>query len=235
MHPDVQQLGFLAFFGGGLGAALGGVALLVAVVARKWTLVRTVVGLAVVAAATYAALLAGLSLTSRDQLLGRGVEKHICEIDCHLAYSVTGARTASTLGDGSAAVAARGIFWIVRVQARFDETTMGPRRPLDAPVFGGPRTVVAVDESGRRYAPTAAARAARAGGNEGCLALGQALLPGATCEATLVFDLPVEVRRPRLLVANAEPVAALIVGHEMSVGHRRAYFELVTDPEPAAR
>jgi hypothetical protein len=229
MHTDASAYGFLLFIGAGLGAALGALVLLGALVARKWTLALTLLGVAAVAAAGYAALLAGVSWTSRDVVLGPGVEKHLCEIDCHLAYAVTGVRTAPALGTGAGALSARGTFWIVTVQARFDETTMGPRRPLDAPVYGGPRTVVIVDEQGRRFAPSHAARPARQGAGGECLAEGHPLLPGATCTATLVFDLPGDARRPRLLVATAAPEAALTIGHEMSLGHRRSYFEL--DPQ----
>jgi hypothetical protein len=235
MHPDAPGYGFLLFFGAGLGAALGAVVLVGALVARKWTFALTLLGVAAVAAAGYAALLAGVSLASRDVVLDPGVEKHVCEIDCHLAYTVSGVRTAPALGSGAGAVTARGTFWIVTVQARFDETTMGPRRPLDAPVYGGPRTVVVVDEQGRRFAPSHAARPALPGTGDDCLAVGHPLLPGATCTATVVFDLPGDARRPRLLVANAEPVAALVIGHEMSLGHRRSYFELNPQSGTAVR
>lgn len=226
MHTDATGYGFLLLFGTGLAAVVGAIALLVTVVARRWALSLAVLGVAAVGAAAYAALLVGVSLVSRDVVLGPGIEKHLCEMDCHLAYAVAGVRTAQALGSGAGAVRARGRFWVVTVRARFDETTMGPRRPLDAPVFGGPRTVEIVAGDGRRYAPTNAARTALPGAGLDCLAVGHPLLPGASCEATLVFDLPAGETAPRLLVANAEPVAAFIVGHEMSVGHRRAYFGL---------
>jgi hypothetical protein len=229
MHPDANQLGFLLFLGGALGAVAGGVVLLGAVVARKWALALTILGLGAVGVAAYAALLIGLAVTSRETVLGRGVEKHICEIDCHLAYAVTGVRTAPELRADGAVVPARGRLWIVQVRSRFDETTMGPRRPLNAPVYGGPRTVVIVDERGHRYAPSDAARPALPAAGVDCLAEGHPLLPGASCTATLAFDLPADVRHPRLLVANAAPEAVLVIGHEMSPGHRRAYFELTPD------
>ena len=235
MHTDASGYGFLLLFGTGIGAVVAAVALLVTVVARRWVLALAALGVAAVGAAAYAALLVGVSLVSRDVVLGTGTEKHLCEMDCHLAYAVAGVRTTEELGSGPSAVRARGRFWVVTVRARFDETTMGPRRPLDAPVFGGPRTVEVVAGDGRRYAPTNAPRLALPDAGNECLAAGHPLLPGAWCEATLVFDLPSAETAPRLLVANAAPLAAFIVGHEMSAWHRRSYFELNPQPLAAAR
>jgi len=36
----------------------------------------------------YGLLLAAFSLISSEQTLPRGEEKHFCELDCHIAYSV---------------------------------------------------------------------------------------------------------------------------------------------------
>lgn len=226
MHTDASGYGFLLLFGCGLGAVVAAVALLGTLVARRWTLALAVLGVGMAGAAAYAALILAVSLASRSEVLAPGVEKHLCEMDCHLAYTVVGVRTAPTLGSGDSAVRSRGAFWVVTVQARFDETTMGPRRPLDAPVYGGPRTVEVVDDRGRRYAPTNVARLALPDTGGACLAPAHPLLPGATCAATLVFDLPPDAAAPRLLVANADPIAAFIVGHEMSFWHRRSYFAL---------
>ena len=40
------------------------------------------------------------SFASSEKVLARGVEKHFCEIDCHLAYSVTDFRDTKVLGEG---------------------------------------------------------------------------------------------------------------------------------------
>jgi hypothetical protein len=235
MHTDASGYGFLLFLVTSLAAVAAAVALLGTIVARRWALALAVLGAAAAGAAAYAALVVGASLLSRDVVLDSGVEKHLCEMDCHLAYAVEGVRIAPELGHGAAAVRPRGRFWVVTVRARFDETTMGPRRPLDAPVFGGPRTVEVVTGDGRRYAPTNAAREALPEARDDCLALGHPLLPGASCDATLVFDLPAGEAAPRLLVATADPVAAFIVGHEMSLWHRRSYFALTPQLQAAVQ
>lgn len=44
----------------------------------------------------------GAALTSHNRVLGPNEEKHICEVDCHHAYSVLGTKTTRTL-DGRTA------------------------------------------------------------------------------------------------------------------------------------
>ena len=43
-------------------------------------------------------------------MLGPGEEKHFCEVDCHLAYSVVGVQKTRTLGTAAAPRAAQGTF-----------------------------------------------------------------------------------------------------------------------------
>jgi hypothetical protein len=177
-------------------------------------------------ASGYVAALLGVALASRDLVLGVGAEKHICEIDCHIAYAVTGVRTARALGASGHGATAGGNFQVVTVRVRFDATTTGPRRRLDAPVYPGLRTALVVDEHGRRFAPSAAGTAALAA-TEGVAAdLSRPLLPAASYTTTLVFDLPADVREPRLLIADGDPVKALAIGHENGPLHGKVLMAL---------
>ena len=226
MHANANALGFLAFVALVLAAAAGGVVLLVGLVGRRRTLLLATLGVAFVVASGYVAALLGVALASRDLILGVGAEKHICEIDCHVAYAVTGVRTARALGASGHSATAGGVFHVVTVRVRFDETTTGPRRPLDAPVYPGLRTALVVDERGRRFAPSAAGTAALAA-TEGVAAdLSQPLLPAASYTTSLVFDLPADVREPRLLIADRDPVKALVVGHENGPLHGKVLLAL---------
>jgi hypothetical protein len=75
-----------------VGAVLAGTALLVLYVVARVTkregfariTLRTLVG----GAGLYLLLFLIASVASRNRVLTPGEEKHICEIDCHLAYSV---------------------------------------------------------------------------------------------------------------------------------------------------
>ena len=167
MHANANSLGFLAFVALVLAAAAGGVALLVGLVGRRWTLVLATLGTGLVVASGYVAALLGVALASRDLVLGVGVEQHICEIDCHVAYAVTGVRTARALG------------------------------------------------------------ASGHGATEGVAAdLSRPLLPAASYTTTLVFDLPADVRELRLLIADADPVKALVIGHENGPLHGKVLLAL---------
>ena len=72
----------------------------------------------------YVAALVIASLASHSRLLAPGQEKHLCEVDCHLAYSVAAAKS-ETLPSGQ-------VRHTVTVKIRFDETTIAPWRPRDA-------------------------------------------------------------------------------------------------------
>jgi len=72
----------------------------------------------------YVALLLIGSVTSRSRVLGPGQEKHICEIDCHLAYSVAAAKSESLAGGL--------VRHVITVRVRFDEETISPRRSRTA-------------------------------------------------------------------------------------------------------
>src|SRR5260370_32852116 len=69
-------------------------------VRRSSFFARLGAGAALTIAAGYFILLSGVSLASSEEVLRPGGWKYFCEIDCHLAYSLIGARTAAALGPG---------------------------------------------------------------------------------------------------------------------------------------
>lgn len=164
----------------------------------------------------YAALLLGVSLFSKEYVLGAGVEKYFCEIDCHLAYSVQNVQQAKNISGQTA----HGNFYVVTLRTRFDERTISARRPKDAPLTPNPRNIVVLDADGQAYAPVMEPRDA------GTRPMTTPLIPGESYLTRLVFDLPANVREPRLYVDNAPWPNRVLIGHEDSPLHGKIYFRL---------
>lgn len=145
--------GMLSFMAASFVLTVLGLTALHALVVRRygrWKL--SLLGLALVSA-VYFGLVLAFSLASEGRVLARGEEKYFCEVDCHLAYSVAGVRRAKTLGAGAERATARGEFLIVTLRARFDETTISPRRG-DKPLRPNPRRAAVRDAEGNSYAPS---------------------------------------------------------------------------------
>src|SRR5882762_11536812 len=101
MYTNVNlaaPVGVLAFLGTGLLFLVAALALVGSLVARKFRLAKFVLIAMLVIAGIYLGAMLAFSLAGREKVLARGEEKHFCEIDCHLAYSVTDTRQAKTLG-----------------------------------------------------------------------------------------------------------------------------------------
>src|SRR5216683_6123263 len=159
--PEHAPLVAMAFLG-----TLGLLALLVLFVLvalgtrKKWVGIGAIVlGLALVSG--YALVLVGVSLTSHEKVLALGEHKYFCEIDCHIAYSITGVEETSTLGDELQSTSAADRFVIVHLKTWFDPSTVSPHRG-NGELPPGARRVVVVDELGHEFAPSAAAQAALA-------------------------------------------------------------------------
>ncbi len=193
---------------------------------RRARLARRVVTVALGAAGLYAALLLAFSLTSRAQVAGPGDEKYFCEVDCHLAYSVTGVAVAKTLGSGPARATARGVYRVVDLRVRFDENTIARWRPKDLTLTPNPRTVRVVDASNNAYPPDSTGERALASTEGPAIPLTRPLLPGESYTTRLVFDLPADVREPRLSITEANWVTRLVIGHENSFLHRNTTFRI---------
>src|SRR5207244_596182 len=66
-------------------------------------------------ASGYFLLLSGVSLASSEETLPPDGWKYFCEIDCHIAYSLTRAQTAGALGPEMQQMSAKGKFVLLRV------------------------------------------------------------------------------------------------------------------------
>src|SRR5260370_19096094 len=84
-------------------------------VRRSAFFARLGAGATLTIAAGYFILLSGVSFASSEQILPPGGWKYFCEIDCHLAYSLIRARTASALCPGMQQVTSQRKCVVVRV------------------------------------------------------------------------------------------------------------------------
>ncbi len=181
---------------------------------------------AMVLAGGYLLVLLGASFASHTWTLGPGEEEYFCEVDCHIAYSVTGVAQIKTLGAG--AVTAGGTFYVVTVRTRFDEHTISRHRG-NAWLVPSPRALMMVDDDGREYPVSAAGEAALAKGGGAGTSMTQPLRPGDSYMTQIVFDLPHDARHPRLLISsptNPTWIGRLLIGDENSLFHKKVFFRL---------
>lgn len=149
----------------------------------------------------YSGFLVGAAAAGPHHTLGLGEEKYICELDCHLSYSVV-------------AVQREGRQVRIRLNVRFDETTTSTRRPKDLALAPGPRSVQLRDRRGARHRPV----------NLGDLY--RALLPGEAYETELVFDVDPAAAGLILYIADADPVKWALIGSENNPLRRPVGFRL---------
>lgn len=187
-------------------------------------------GAAMVAiASVYFLLLAGVSFASSEEVLPAGGWKYFCEIDCHIAYSVIGAQTAAAIGPEPKQAAAQGEFVIVRVKTWFDEHSISPHRG-NGPLTPNARKVFLVDEAGRRFAVSQTGEAALARQADNSTPFTQPLRPGESYTTDLVFDVPKDAHKLRLLITEDDPETRLVIGHENSLLHKKIYLAVDSAP-----
>lgn len=139
--------------------------------------------------AAYGALIIGVALTAPEKYLKTGEEKYICELDCHLAYSI-------------ASVHRRGDSLMVRLNVRFAEESISSRRAVGAPLYPGARTVSLRGGDGTRYRPISLGD------------LSRTLRPGESYQTDLVFAVPRGASGLVLYVTDADPTKMLLVGSD---------------------
>ena len=194
---------------------------------RRQPVARLGAGIALVAIPLgYATLLFGASLTSHELVLPHGGKKYFCEIDCHLAYSVERVTRGKTLGIPPNETRASGEFYRISLETWFDESTISEHRPKEAPLYPNPRQVYIADLDGHRYARSEAGERALEASGVKSTPLTRALVPGESYITELVFDLPPGIREPKLYVGDADPVSAVLIGHEESPLHRKIWFRI---------
>ena len=202
----VSILGFLA--------ACCGLALIVLGVAtaffmRKPRFAMLLLKLAGAGAALYLSLLLAFSLASHETDLASGQEKYFCEIDCHLAYSVS-STIVTPYGNS--------LRYRITLRTRFDQTTISSHRPKDAPLIPNARTAQLLDAQGNKYEVAATTGTP----------LTTPLIPGQSYITGLEFVVPQSagVNHMRLLLATPYWDDAFQIGDENSFLHKKTYFRL---------
>ena len=153
MSNSIIILQVLGFLGTG-GLIVAGLAGTMWTASRGWaTLSRNLAFGTFGLVALYITLLVGGGMLSRGRILPLNAEKYFCELDCHLAYSVTDVRESDSLGTAEDGLRPNGRFWLVTVRTWFDPNTISARRSLTEPTWPAPRKVALVSAEGVRYAP----------------------------------------------------------------------------------
>jgi hypothetical protein len=228
MYTNVNlaaPVGVLAFLGTGLLLCVVGLVLIYSVLRTKFWLAKFALASILLVAGLYLVFVLIFSFASSEKVLARGEEKHFCEIDCHLAYSVTDVRETKALGDTPNQLTAMGVFRVVTIKTRFDETTTSLNRG-DGLLYPNSRVVTVSGDDVKQYFPSSAAQAILEKSQAAGTAMTVPLRPGESYSTTLVFDLPADVKNPTLLIREGELVTHLVIGHENSPLHKKTRFQI---------
>jgi hypothetical protein len=218
-------IGVIAFLGTGFLFGVAALVLIQSLIVKKPGRTKVVLLAMVVIAGAYLGAVLVFSIASKETALARGVEKHFCEVDCHLAYSIVNTRQSKTLGNPGNLSTARGLYTVVTIKTRFDETTIGPRRG-DGQLFPNSRVLTLIDERGNQYAPSPEGKRGLETAQTAGTALTTPLRPGESYTTEVAFDLPPEVKPATLLINEGEWVTHLVIGHENSPLHKQTKFQL---------
>ena len=204
---------------------LGVLVLAYAIARRRAKLQRLTLSSLVAVTALYLSIVLYFSVASTETVLARGQEKHFCEIDCHLAYSIVGVSDTKTLGTPPNQATATGTFRSVTIKTRFDERTISPNRG-NGLLYPNSRVLTLVDEQGRKYFPSAEAARVLEQQKAAGTAMTSPLRPGESYTTTVVFDLPNDMRNTSLLITEGEWLTHFVIGHENSPLHKQTKLQL---------
>ncbi len=202
---------------------LGGAGLLYSLITGRFTRARRFLLASTGLGTVYVLVMLGFALTSEERSLDPGMEKHLCEVDCHLAYSIERVEPV-------AAPATRFKRVILVVRVHFDEQTISSSRAGDVPVRPNSRIVLLEDGGGNRYRPRNEAQLFEARGTEPPL-LRRPLKPGEKVYVSILFELPRDQSPEKLLISGGDEITRVLIGHENSPLHKKTYLSL-PPPEP---
>jgi hypothetical protein len=228
MYTNVNlaaPIGALLFLGMAFFVICAALLLIFSLITKRFSLTKFSALAIALIAALYLSLLLLFSWTSSEKVLAHGEEKHFCEIDCHLAYSILDSQTTKTLGTAPNQLNATGLFRVIKIRTRFDEQTIGPNRG-DGLLYPNSRVLIVVDAEGKQYFPAAAAERLLHTLNEAGMPFTTPLHPGETYQTTAVFDLPADIQNPTLLICEGERETRFVIGHENSPLHKKTRFQI---------
>jgi len=208
-------IGALALLGTAFILVVSGTILIQSLIVRKRSRVKIVVLAMLAIVGAYLAAMLIFSFASHETVLARGQEKHFCEIDCHLAYSIVNTTQAKTIGAAPNQIAAEGQFTIITIRTRFDETTISPRRG-NGLLYPNSRKLTLIDYRGNRFG-----LASQLG-----TPLTTPLRPGDSYTTDLAFDLPADAKLATLIINEGEWETYFVIGHENSPLHRQTKFQV---------
>ena len=212
-------------------AVLGAI---IAVRRKRRTSARNLAMGAALVSLVYAGGVAVASATSQERVLAPGETKWFCGfyIDCHLGASVQRTETATAVTGPAGRLTADGRFHIITL--RLHNSAKNPS--LDMMMYR-PRVEI-VDASGKRYRRSEAAESAFAADKRPAPLAVETRVPHEPVDATVVFDLPADIRSPRLSISEGWLVDRIIelglVNDENSILHKRTYIALDSNDLRAA-
>lgn len=200
------------------GLIVAAVLLVASLITKKTWLAKFMLGGVALWTVFYAVMLLATSLTSEERTIAVGDTdgKAFCGfyIDCHMHAMVTAVRRAKTVGSQTA----NGEYYIVKVKVFSDakRATLG-LLTVDAHV---------VDIAGRTYTRDRNAEAQLGSQPE----FERQISPSESFEKEIVFDIPADVRNPRLDIREGfgidHTIEAVLIGDEDSIFQKRQLFEL---------
>jgi len=228
MYTNVNLLapaGALLFLGTAFLLFLIGLVFVYSVIRKRVGLTKISLVSMVAIAGLYLVVLLIFSFASSERVLARGQEKHFCEIDCHLAYSIADEHDTKTLGNAPNQAKAAGTFRVVTIQTRFDETTTNLNRG-NGLLYPNSRVVTVVDANGKKYSPSPEGQRLLESSQAAGTPMTTPLRPSETYTTTYVFDLPSDISNPTLLIHEGEWVTYFVIGHENSPLHKTTRFQI---------
>ena len=208
------HLGALALLGTGFLFLVATIVLIQSLVVRKRKRARIVGFAMLIIAGGYLAADPHFLFSQPRKGAGARTEKHFCELDCHLAYSILAERQAKQL-DGPNPATAQGQFTIITIKTRFDESTISEGRG-DGLLYPNGRVLTLIDESGKSYSP-----ATQTG-----TPLTSPLRPGESYTTDVAFDLPANAKPATLFVTEGAWDTRFVIGHENSPLHKKTRFQV---------
>jgi hypothetical protein len=218
-------VGVMTFLGTGFLFFMAALILIQSLIAKKRGRARVVLVVMLVIAGAYSAAILIFSFASHEIVLARGAEKHFCEIDCHLAYSIVNTRQSNTAGNSGDHSIVRSVYTIVTIKTRFDESTIASGRG-NALLYPNSRVLTLVDDRGNKYAPSADGQRELDGSQSSGTSLTTSLRPGESYLTAVVFELPPDVQTSTLLINEGDWVTHFVIGHENSPLHKKTRFQL---------